>query len=62
MKLRRISIILGLAGPTILLVAGIALQQGQAFAALALMLQLSGIGTSRWLFFAEARHAVKLYY
>ena len=31
-------------------------------AALALLLHLAGTGISRWLFFAEARHTVTLYY
>lgn len=33
-----------------------------AAAALALLLHLAGTGISRWLFFAEARHTVTLYY
>jgi DMSO reductase anchor subunit len=63
-KLRRLSYGLGLAAALVLcglalvttgLVAGLA-------AALAALTGLAGVAIERWLFFAEARHTVRLYY
>lgn len=63
-KLRRITQALAFAVPAILL--GIALASPWPFAAAASMLaalsQLTGMLVERWLFFAEAKHTVTLYY
>lgn len=64
-KLRRLAILLGLAIPTILLLVTLALRPGLAAALAALLAAVSGmagIAIERWLFFAEARHTVTLYY
>lgn len=37
-------------------------ERGQPLAVAALLAQLAGIGVDRWLFFAEARHVVEVYY
>lgn len=57
-RLRIIAFALGYALPVALL----ALPSGHAPAALAVLSHLTGIATSRWLFFAEAEHVVGLYY
>lgn len=63
-KLRRLSFILGLLLPGVLLVLAArsdgALQL--ALLVLAIVPGLAGIAVERWLFFAEARHAVTLFY
>ena len=63
-KLRRIAIALGFCLPALLVL--IALLVGGALAAVLLFaaaaLAMLGIFVERWLFFAEARHAVMLYY
>ena len=64
LKLRRISLLLGLAMP-LFLTAGATLSAGLFFSALAVGAALSGMGgvlVERWLFFAEAKHSVTLYY
>ncbi|HEY5225221.1 MAG TPA: DmsC/YnfH family molybdoenzyme membrane anchor subunit [Methylovirgula sp.] len=63
-KLRTIVQLAAFAVPAVLLVVGVAL--GGVVAALLSMLaaasQLSGLLVERWLFFAEAKHTVTLYY
>jgi len=63
-KLRRMALNLGLLLPGILLVlAGVSHGVAQlVLLAVALVLGLAGIVVERWLFFAEARHAVTLFY
>jgi DMSO reductase anchor subunit len=64
-KLRRIAVILGFALP-VLLVLGSILIPGAAGAAILAVLaapfMLLGLLVERWLFFAEAKHVVTLYY
>ncbi len=63
-KLRIISILLGFVAPFLLLL--IARQTGglpaAALSVAAVCTSLTGVLTERWLFFAEAKHAVTLYY
>jgi len=61
-KLRLIALILGCGFAILLLAVGIAVGHVPAFAVFAALLQLAGTGIARWLFFAQARHAVTLYY
>jgi DMSO reductase anchor subunit len=63
-RLRRLALNLGLLSPGILLIlAGVSGGVAQlALLILALVLGLSGIVVERWLFFAEARHTVTLFY
>lgn len=57
-KLRIVALVLMSVLPALLL----ALPFGHALAALALVSHVAGILTARWLFFAEAKHVVSLYY
>jgi DMSO reductase anchor subunit len=63
-KLRRIALVAGFVAPLALLV--VALLAGGWLGALASLLAVPAVGlgllTERWLFFAEARHTVMLYY
>ncbi|TIO56012.1 MAG: dimethyl sulfoxide reductase anchor subunit, partial [Mesorhizobium sp.] len=63
-KLRRITQVLAFAVPAILLVIAFALPWPFAAAAslLAALMQFAGMLVERWLFFAEAKHTVTLYY
>ncbi|OBQ83341.1 DmsC/YnfH family molybdoenzyme membrane anchor subunit [Mesorhizobium sp. WSM3873] len=63
-KLRRITQVLAFAVPAILLVIALALPRPFAAAAslLAALFQFAGMLVERWLFFAEAKHTVTLYY
>jgi DMSO reductase anchor subunit len=63
-KLRRIALVLGFILPFVLLLASLALREWPAILAslLAAVLGSAGVLVERWLFFAEARHAVTLYY
>src|SRR5690606_11117299 len=65
-RLRIIAQTLAFALPLLLLAAGLALASiGPLAAALslaALLAQLAGMLVERWLFFAEAKHTVSLYY
>ncbi|PBB45500.1 DMSO reductase [Mesorhizobium sp. WSM3866] len=63
-KLRRITQVLAFAVPAILLVIAFALPWPFAAAAslLAALMQFVGMLVERWLFFAEAKHTVTLYY
>lgn len=63
-KLRRLALNLGLLLPAILLIlAGVTAGTAQlALLVFALLLGLTGIVVERWLFFAEAKHAVTLFY
>jgi DMSO reductase anchor subunit len=64
LKLRLIAQALAFVVPVILLVAGLAAPAwaAAALSVLAAISQLSGVLVERWLFFAEAKHAVALYY
>ncbi|MEP0519605.1 MAG: DmsC/YnfH family molybdoenzyme membrane anchor subunit [Hyphomicrobiales bacterium] len=60
-KLRMLAYVFGLAVPTLLLLLMMA--TGTAFFGfVALLSHLAGVLTERWLFFAEAKHAVTVYY
>lgn len=62
-KLRRIVIIAGFATPALLLAVALYFSSIALFAiGLAILLGAVGIVAERWLFFAEAKHAVTLYY
>lgn len=63
-KLRRATMVLGFALPCLLSLVPLFLSGWPAFLALLLAASLGmvGIFIERWLFFAEARHAVTLYY
>lgn len=63
-KLRRIALLLGFAAPAVLVVLALATTGIVAAlaAVLAAVTMLIGLLVERWLFFAEARHAVMLYY
>jgi len=65
-KLWNVALIAGVVTPAVLLVAAAAMGPGGAFAilfsALAALSFVLGILAERWLFFAEARHAVMNYY
>lgn len=56
--LKVVALALGMAAPALLLF----LPFHHAFAALAVLLHLTGVLVQRWLFFAEARHVVSFYY
>jgi DMSO reductase anchor subunit len=64
LKLRRIALLLGFVVPVILALLSLLVPGLPAFLLLVLAVIANGIGvlTERWLFFAEARHAVTLYY
>jgi DMSO reductase anchor subunit len=63
-KLRRIAVILGFILPFVLSLVPLTTSQWPAMLATALAAVLGTVGVlvERWLFFAEARHAVTLYY
>ncbi|MER9629115.1 DmsC/YnfH family molybdoenzyme membrane anchor subunit [Mesorhizobium sp. M0296] len=63
-KLRQITQVLAFALPALLLVAAFALPwpYAAALSILAAIAQLAGMLVERWLFFAEAKHTVALYY
>ncbi|MER8385880.1 dimethyl sulfoxide reductase anchor subunit [Mesorhizobium sp. M0166] len=63
-KLRQITQVLAFALPALLLVAAFALPwpYAAALSILAAIAQLAGMLVERWLFFAEAKHTVTLYY
>ncbi len=63
-RLRGISVVAGFVAPAILVPAALALPGWAATAAaiLAALLGTTGILIERWLFFAEAKHTVTLYY
>ncbi|MER8522742.1 DmsC/YnfH family molybdoenzyme membrane anchor subunit [Mesorhizobium sp. M0598] len=63
-KLRQITQVLAFALPALLLVAAFALPwpYAAALSILAPIAQLAGMLVERWLFFAEAKHTVTLYY
>ena len=58
-KLRVIGLVLGVLPPALL---ALATPFGAVWAGLAMALHLAGVLAIRWLFFAEARHVVSLYY
>ena len=61
-KLRAIAVLVGGALPIAVLAAAyLGMHETAAFAAAAL-LHLFGVGVTRWLFFAESKHTVTLYY
>lgn len=57
-KLKGIAILLGMLLPTLVLLLPVHI----AFTVVAVLLHLCGVLVQRWLFFAEARHVVGLYY
>jgi len=64
-KLARLALLLGGIAPALALLAALAAGGGALAAALlglALLSHVLGMLTERWLFFAEARHAVMNYY
>jgi len=63
-KLRRIAIIFGFVLPALLVIlAGLASGvPAVLFSCLAALLMMVGMVAERWLFFAEAKHVVNLYY
>ncbi len=66
-KLRRLSVLLGFAAPAVLTLAAAALSGAAGWAAVAVQVAAALLGTlgvliERWLFFAEAKHTVILYY
>ena len=63
-KLRRLAMIFGAVLPVLLLIAGLMSPPTlSAFAGvLAALIMMIGVIVERWLFFAEARHVVNLYY
>ena len=62
-KLRRIAIFAGFVGPAALLaLAPLAGAAASAVTAAAVIAGAIGLAAERWLFFAEARHVVTLYY
>lgn len=64
-KLRRIALLLGFVVPILALVAAGRLESGLAAIALSLLATIAcqiGITCERWLFFAQARHVVTLFY
>jgi len=64
-KLRRIALVLGFIFPALLLLPSLVIPGpiGAAlFAVLAAVLALIGLFVERWIFFAEARHVVTLFY
>jgi DMSO reductase anchor subunit len=63
-KLRRFALGAGFAAPLALLLSALVLPPAAATAAsaLAALASLGGVLTERWLFFAEAKHTVTLYY
>ena len=62
--LRRFAILGGFAAPLLLTLLSLVLPDGFGLAVtlLALALLAAGLGVERWLFFAEAKHVVTLYY
>jgi DMSO reductase anchor subunit len=63
-KLRRIALALGFGAPIVLVLAALILSSPLATiaAVLAALSAMIGVLTERWLFFAEAKHTVTLYY
>lgn len=61
-KLRWIALLCGGALPILLLIAPLMHQASFIWYALAFIFLMAGLFVERWLFFAEARHAVSLYY
>ena len=63
-KLRRIALLAGFAAPALLTLATLALSGVAAFVAAlgAALCASAGVLVERWLFFAEAKHTVTLYY
>lgn len=61
-KLRIISLILGLAIPAILCFLAASSSANMILLVLAFISMIAGLFAERWLFFAEAKHSVSLYY
>jgi sulfite dehydrogenase (quinone) subunit SoeC len=61
-KLRRIAVLLGGIAPIAACLAAMSTGVASLFMALSLPFMLAGLLVERWLFFAEAKHAVSLYY
>jgi DMSO reductase anchor subunit len=64
LKLRRLTLSMGFAAPLVLLLIAAVMPNAiaTAAAALAALAAMAGVLVERWLFFAEARHTVTLYY
>ena len=61
-KLRMIALILGAILPLVLCIIALAIGSATFLMAIAFLCMLAGLFVERWLFFAEAKHAVSLYY
>lgn len=61
-KLRIISVILGMVVPVVLILAALAMPGDVVILTLAVLSHLAGMLVERWLFFAEAKHAVMTFY
>ncbi len=61
-KLEMLAVFLGLVGAGLVCLAVWALALPNGFLAIAFLLQIAGLFFERWLFFAEAKHSVSLYY
>ncbi len=61
-RLRLIALVLGLAIPLVLCFLALATNMTWLFSGLAFVSMIAGLFAERWLFFAEAKHAVSLYY
>lgn len=61
-KLRLLAVVLGGAIPVLALLAAVVSAGGAALLIVAVLSHLIGMMAERWLFFAEAEHAVSLYY
>ena len=61
-KLRIISVVLGMILPVVLILAALAMPGDVVLLTLAVLSHLAGMLVERWLFFAEAKHAVMTYY
>lgn len=61
-KLRRIALLLGCFVPLLIIATAWMLELSSALYALAFLSLMAGLFVERWLFFAEAKHAVSLYY
>lgn len=60
--LKTASILMSAALPVLLLLIALSLSGHHVFAGLAVLFHLIGVLVQRWLFFAEAKHAVSFYY
>jgi DMSO reductase anchor subunit len=61
-RLRTIAVVVGAVLPILILVAVASMQAASLWTIPAFVLFMAGLFAERWLFFAEAEHAVSLYY